>query len=81
MTRQRVCALLVFGATLVGVQGVSAHPISPLNPYKSYHLSGINDGSMKWERTHRKQGTLVRQSPTVRYYVPVINARRAARRR
>lgn len=34
-----------------------ARIISPNNPYRSFNISGINYGSMKWERTHRGQKT------------------------
>lgn len=28
--------------------------ISPQNPYRSFNLSGINYGSMRWEQQHRQ---------------------------
>lgn len=35
-----------------------AFAVSPRNPYRSFNLSGVNYGSMRWERTQRqKQGT------------------------
>ncbi len=32
----------------------SASAISPQNPYRSFNLSGINYGSMQWERAQRE---------------------------
>ncbi|MEO2002017.1 MAG: hypothetical protein ABGW75_10380 [Pirellulales bacterium] len=32
----------------------SAVAISPRNPYRTFNLSGVNYGSMRWERTHRQ---------------------------
>ncbi len=82
MTRQQLCSLLVvFGAMLFGVRFAHADPISPQNPYKSYNLSGINYGSMEWERTHRQQTAVVRPQTTVRYYVPASTPRQRLRRR
>ncbi|MBM4021790.1 MAG: hypothetical protein FJ284_06035 [Planctomycetes bacterium] len=31
-----------------------AHAVSPQNPYRSFNLSGINYGSMQWERARRQ---------------------------
>jgi hypothetical protein len=50
-------------ATLVGVSMVDARPVeaarlSPNNPYRSFNISGVNYGSMRWEQTHR--GTSMR---------------------
>jgi hypothetical protein len=28
-------------------------PISPGNPYRSFNITGVNYGSMQWERQHR----------------------------
>lgn len=30
-----------------------AAAVSPRNPYRSFNISGINYGSMQWEKTHR----------------------------
>jgi len=46
-------------AMALGIAGPAA-AISPRNPYRSFNLSGINYGSMRWERTHRS-GTSSRQ--------------------
>ena len=29
--------------------------VSPRNPYRSFNLSGVNYGSMRWERTQRQK--------------------------
>jgi len=34
--------------------GPEASAISPQNPYRSFNLSGINYGSMQWERAQRE---------------------------
>lgn len=82
MMRSLLCSLmLVFVATFAGVRDADAHPISPQNPYKSYNLSGINYGSMEWERTHRQQTAVVRPQATVRYYAPATTPRLRIRRR
>ncbi|WP_437204874.1 hypothetical protein [Planctomicrobium sp. SH664] len=35
--------------------GADAAPISRNNPYRSFNISGINYGSMQWERAHRQK--------------------------
>ena len=32
----------------------SAQAVSPQNPYRTFNLSGINYGSLQWERAHRQ---------------------------
>jgi hypothetical protein len=54
--------LIVVTALLGAWQGTGAAaaaargPISPRNPYRSFNISGINYGSMQWEREHRGRG-------------------------
>jgi hypothetical protein len=38
----------------VAAWGGTASAISPRNPYRSFNLSGINYGSMQWERAQRE---------------------------
>jgi hypothetical protein len=45
-------AIIVVAA--LGAQKVDGVTISPQNPYRSFNISGINYGSMKWEKSHRK---------------------------
>ena len=48
---------LVTFAAAVACLAVAAGPaeaISPQNPYRSFNLSGINYGSMQWERAQRE---------------------------
>lgn len=47
---------LLVGAVLTGLSlgAAPAHAISPQNPYRSFNLSGINYGSMQWERAQRQ---------------------------
>ena len=33
---------------------VEARAVSPRNPYRSFNLSGLNYGSMQWERAQRQ---------------------------
>jgi hypothetical protein len=38
----------------VALPAAPAFAISPQNPYRSFNLSGINYGSMQWERAQRQ---------------------------
>jgi hypothetical protein len=38
----------------VAAWGDTASAISPQNPYRSFNLSGVNYGSMQWERAQRE---------------------------
>jgi hypothetical protein len=40
-------------AAVIALPAASAFAISPQNPYRSFNLSGINYGSMQWERDQR----------------------------
>ena len=53
MLRKIILGLFVVAAT-AGLASTSsaAGPISKNNPYRSFNISGINYGSMNWERTH-----------------------------
>jgi hypothetical protein len=54
MRRGILAVGVVAGAFVLGGAGRSAAgPISTYNPYRSFNISGINYGSMQWERTHR----------------------------
>ena len=47
--------LLLAGIISAGGLAVSeALAVSPRNPYRSFNLSGINYGSMQWERAQRQ---------------------------
>jgi hypothetical protein len=37
-----------------GLVATEAKAVSPRNPYRSFNLSGINYGSMQWERAQRQ---------------------------
>jgi hypothetical protein len=40
---------------LGGLAGqADAATISPQNPYRSFNISGVNYGSMQWEKQHRQ---------------------------
>jgi hypothetical protein len=52
MFRKIVLGLFVVAATAGLANSSSANPISKNNPYRSFNISGINYGSLKWERSH-----------------------------
>jgi hypothetical protein len=37
---------------VVDVRSTAAAPVSTRNPYRSFNISGVNYGSMRWERRH-----------------------------
>ena len=43
---------LVVGVALAS--SVEARGVSPRNPYRSFNLSGLNYGSMQWEKAQRQ---------------------------
>ena len=47
-----VLGLFVVAATAGLASVSSANPISKNNPYRSFNISGINYGSLNWERSH-----------------------------
>lgn len=50
----RNALLLLAVAVACGLSASPAAAISPQNPYRSFNLSGINYGSMQWERAQRQ---------------------------
>ncbi len=46
--------LLPVVALALAIAATPAAAISPRNPYRSFNLSGINYGSMQWERAQRE---------------------------
>lgn len=44
----------------------TAAPISQQNPYRSFNVTGVNYGSMRWEQTHRGQASATRHAWTPR---------------
>lgn len=52
MLRQVILGLFVVAAAAAFASGSSAGVISKNNPYRSFNISGINYGSMNWERSH-----------------------------
>jgi hypothetical protein len=57
-------AAVILGVVLAGPTAAPGQQISKNNPYRSFNISGINYGSMQWEKEHR-QGT-ARPQATVR---------------
>jgi hypothetical protein len=56
MRRLRLFVVFAAACAAVLLGTLSAQAVSPRNPYRTFNLSGINYGSMQWERSHR-QGT------------------------
>ena len=52
MLRQVILGLFVVAAAAAFASESSAGVISKNNPYRSFNISGINYGSMNWERSH-----------------------------
>lgn len=50
-----IAALVLAFGGLAQPRSADAAPISRNNPYRTYNLSGINYGSMQWERTHNRR--------------------------
>jgi hypothetical protein len=53
MSRRPFLPLLAAVAVVVTLQASPAVARNPPNPYSSFNLSGINYGSMQWERDQR----------------------------
>jgi hypothetical protein len=52
LNRFVVIAVLAIGSAFAFSPEASA--VSPRNPYRSFNLSGVNYGSMQWERSQRQ---------------------------
>ncbi len=50
------CLLLIAIVTglAVAMSAGEAEAVSPRNPYRTFNLSGVNYGSMRWEQAQRK---------------------------
>ena len=48
-----LCRHVLLSAVALAVLAAPAQAISPQNPYRTFNLSGINYGSMQWERDQR----------------------------
>jgi len=53
-------------ALVLGITS-QALAVSPRNPYRTFNLSGVNYGSMRWERTQRSSRSPQRSSRRSRY--------------
>lgn len=54
MFRTLMWGLVVAAAAgVAGARPADAAPVSARNPYRSFNISGVNYGSMQWERAHR----------------------------
>ena len=50
------CSLILVFAFVISFDAPSAQAqISRDNPYRSFNISGVNYGSMRWEEQHRNQ--------------------------
>jgi hypothetical protein len=47
-------ALFLSASALLLPQSVQADVISRNNPYRSFNISGVNYGSLRWEQQNRK---------------------------
>jgi len=47
-----IVAAVAIAALIVDGRPAGAAPVSMRNPYRSFNISGVNYGSMQWERTH-----------------------------
>jgi hypothetical protein len=57
MFRKIVLGLFVVAATAGLASVSSANPISKNNPYRNFNISGINYGSLNWERSHNNRSS------------------------
>jgi hypothetical protein len=55
MLRKLILSLFVVSAITGAAGDASANPISKNNPYRSFNISGVNYGSMKWEGAHGRR--------------------------
>jgi hypothetical protein len=53
MLRRIAVIVVLFLAAAFEMRPADAAPVSPRNPYRSFNISGVNYGSMRWERSHR----------------------------
>jgi hypothetical protein len=54
MRLARHLAVAVIAGAAVLLVAPPARAVSPRNPYRSFNLSGINYGSMQWERAQQQ---------------------------
>lgn len=67
MTRKLLLSLLLLAlAAVCDPRPAQAIEISRNNPYRSFNISGINYGSMQWERDHRRKKTTTATKPRSR---------------
>ncbi|HYO24876.1 MAG TPA: hypothetical protein VEQ85_07995 [Lacipirellulaceae bacterium] len=58
MLRSFVLGIVAAAALAVVAQrGASAAVVSPRNPYRSFNLTGVNYGSLRWEQARRARIT------------------------
>ena len=54
MLRKLAVLIALAGAiVVVDLRTSAAAPVSLQNPYRSFNISGVNYGSMRWEQQHR----------------------------
>jgi hypothetical protein len=54
MKRCHILLTMLFAMTAMIWLASPAHAVSPRNPYRTFNLSGINYGSMRWEQAQRQ---------------------------
>lgn len=57
MVRSFILGLFAVAAVIGMSASSDAARISRNNPYRSFNISGINYGSMNWERTHGQRSS------------------------
>lgn len=58
--------VLVAGMLLVSGRSADAQVISRNNPYRSFNVSGVNYGSMQWQKQHRGNTGVYKSTTTQR---------------
>lgn len=48
------CALLTVALLFASAASADAQVISRYNPYRSFNVSGVNYGSLQWEKQNRR---------------------------
>jgi hypothetical protein len=54
MNFRRLGIAVVLTVTIILAVAPESQAVSPKNPYRTFNLSGVNYGSMQWERAQRK---------------------------
>ena len=61
-----IAAALALPVSLAAAPEAAAGPISLNNPYRSFNVTGVNYGSVRWEQTHGHRTSSARHAWTPR---------------